>query len=579
MRGRIAAQLLLGFLATGCGSVFNQEYTSAEGRFRVQFPGKPTLSEQPPVVTPLGPVVEKNATSQSSTAVRFVSYADYPGGLVFPGNKDSILDDACRVWANEKQLTILSKAPVAIHGHPGREVNFEARPGSPAGKIAGRARFYLVGGRLYHIGIAGPTGRLNSNTMNQFLGSFALLDQGPQAPSVPVAASPSSVPRAPTGFYTIPDPPVATLVADTSDSGSELAGGDRPPFPDVRDTAPLGPPTASAGGASIRSFDWIDENADLVGSYGDAAKSDGNPDQHFRVSLDLPPNTIVEEMEIKNSEMNRWVTRPNDRFWPVAIFQQGRPVSRSHVAQVGVYSGPQRFDLYINTGIGIGPGSAFEVMIVVWFAGNRLVLSSHCQRPEKASPSLARSQRPHVPQRPRQPDHPAAPSVTPVPVPEAVAEVRPSPRGGRDSTEVPVLLKPSAAGASILSFDWLDQKEDLVSSSGRTFGPGGGKDEHFRLVLDLPPATLIEEFVITGGGVLRYTTKPGTRFWPVAVFAENRPAIRGQTLRVGTYSGQWTFDLYVESHNTVRPDHVFGVEVVVMIRGTRHSLTARCQRK
>ena len=140
-------------------------------------------------------------------------------------------------------------------------------------------------------------------------------------------------------------------------------------------------------------------------------------------------------------------------------------------------------------------------------------------------------------------------------------------------------MKPSGGGASIVSFDWLDHNDDRVGPSGRLIEPDGATDEHYRLVLDLPSAAVIEAIVITGGGVLRYTTKPSPRSWPVAVFAEDRPQIRGQSLRVGTYSGRWTFDLYVESHATVRPDHVFGVEVVVLIRGTRHSLTARCRRK
>jgi hypothetical protein len=166
----------------------------------------------------------------------------------------------------------------------------------------------------------------------------------------------------------------------------------------------------------------------------------------------------------------------------------------------------------------------------------------------------------------------------PTPVPAPAVPARASTRE-RESSEVPVLLKPSAGGASIVSFDWLDQKEDRVSTGGRMIEPGGGKDEHYRLALDLPAAAVVEEIVITGGGVLRYTTKPSTRFWPVAVFTEHRAQIRGQSRQVGTFSGQWTFDLYVESHSSVRPDHVFGVEVVVLIRGTRYSLTARCQRK
>ena len=115
--------------------------------------------------------------------------------------------------------------------------------------------------------------------------------------------------------------------------------------------------------------------------------------------------------------------------------------------------------------------------------------------------------------------------------------------------------------------------------SGRLIAPGGGKDEHFQLVMDLPAATIIEEVAITGGGVLRWTTKPSAKDWPVAIVSKQQPRNRAQSLRVGAFSGRWPFDLYVESHGDVRPDHVFGVEVVVFIRGTRHHLTARCRCK
>jgi hypothetical protein len=580
MRGRIAAQILLAIVASGCGGAVNREFTSPEGRYRVQFPGKPRLVEQPPIKTPWGPVVEKFAATETYQTIRFVSYSDYPGGLIHPGNADSMLDDACQGWAADKQLTILSKGPISVNGHSGREINFEARPGSPVGKVSGRTRFFLVRGRLYHVGVIGPSGRVTPESIDGFLNSFALLESGSQPSAAPIAAAPSPAPRSPSGFYTIPEPAIATLVADHT-GGTVVGRGHRLPSPGSEDASTASPPTASAGGASIRSFEWIDENADLVGGRDDAARSDGNPDHHLRMVLELPPNTIVEEMIVKSQGFHRWVTKPNDRFWPVAIFQRGRPVARAHVAQVGVYSGSQKFDLYVNTSMGIGPGSPFEVQVVLSIAGNRVVLGSECKRPEQPSGSLARAQRPRLPQAPGQPDAPGAPSATPAPkpAPPPITEVRPSPRGGRESTEVPVLLKPSAGGATIASFDWLDQKEDWVGTSGRTFEPGGGKDEHYRLVLDLPAATTIEEIVITGGGVLRYTTMPSTRFLPVAVYTEHRAVIRGQSLRVGTFSGQFTFDLYVESHNTVRPDHVFGVEVVVMIRGTRHSLTARCQRK
>ncbi len=328
MRGRIAAQVLLAIVASGCGGAVNREYTSPEGRYRVQFPGQPRLVEQPPIKTPWGPVVEKFAATETYQTIRFVSYSDYPGGLIHPGNAGSMLDDACQGWAAEKQLTILRKGPISVNGHSGRELNFEARPGSPMGKVSGRTRFFLVRGRLYHVGVIGPSGKVTPESIDGFLNSFALLEPGSQPSAAPVATAPPPVLRSPTGFYTIPEPATATLVADHA-GDTRLGREDRLPSPASEDATTASPPTASAGGASIRSFEWIDENADLVGGHGDAARSDGNPDQHLRMVLDLPPNTIVEELVVKSQGFHRWETKPNDRFWPVAIFQQGRPVARA----------------------------------------------------------------------------------------------------------------------------------------------------------------------------------------------------------------------------------------------------------
>ena len=588
MRIVIAVQLLLAIVVSGCGSAVNQEYTSNEGRFRVLFPGKPKLSEQPPVITPVGPIIEKNTISEDwSRVVRFVSYADYPGGIINPGMYELLLDESCKGWANEKHLTILNQQPISLNGHPGREVNFESGAGSTTGKFSGRARFYLVAGRLYHIGIVAPAGRLNSNSIEQYLESFALLGGGPPpvvatvpaitAPAIPTPSAPVAAARSPIGFYEIPDPAVSAIVADTSVA---LLGNEKRSRPTSLDNR-LGssPATASAGGASIRSFEWIDAAADFVGGHGDPTKPDGTPDQHFRLKVDFPQNTHVEELVIWINDRHRWVTKPNDRYWPVAIYQQGRPVARGQVAQIGSFSGPQEFDLYINTGIGIDPGSLFQFQMIVSIAGNQHVLSSQCKGPNSPSQFVSNNQPPRLTEAPEPPARPSMPPVRRPPAPSPLTEAGPSPRGARDSTEVPVLLKPSAGGASIVSFDWLDQKDDQVGTSGTLIEPGGGKDEHYRLSLELPAASVIEEIVITGGGVLRWTTKLGSRHWPVGIYNDHRLVLRRQSPRVGTFSGSWTFDLYVESHGTVQAKQLFGVEVIVLIRGNRHSLTARCQRK
>jgi hypothetical protein len=587
MSGRIVVQALLLIAMAGCGGADSQEYTSPEGRFRAQYPGKPKLTQQT-VPTQIGPIVLKIAsTSDWSGTERFVSYADYPGGFIHPGNRDPMLDGACQGMATEARLVILSKMPISINGHPGREVSFEAQPGHPAGKISGRARVFVVGVRLYQVFIAGPTGRVTPETIDRFLNSFALLDQGPTPAAVPaggpaprVAPTPAARPaaaRSPMGFYSIPDPATEAIVADTpfSDSG----GVDRPGNPFPHDPATASDGVASAGGARIRRFEWIDENTEVVVGSGNAGKSDGTRDQHFRLSVELPQNTIVEELVVTSGGSHRWVTQPSDRDGPIAISQNGRPVARTYVAQVGLYSGAQNFDLYVNTAAGDGPGTAFEVQVVLSVAGHRITLNSQCRRRGQPARALADA-RPSG-RMPNEPDQPAAsstpPATTPKPSQPAVS-VRP-PVSGRESTEVPTYLRPSAGGASIVSFDWIDQKDDRVGTSGRVFGPDGGHDEHYQLVLDLPPAATIEDIIITGGEELRWSTRPSTRFGPVAVFANQQAVNRGQSLRLGTFSGRWTFELYVESDGGIRPDHIFGAEVVLFIRGTRHHLTARCHRK
>jgi hypothetical protein len=598
MRRRIVAQILLAVLAAGCDRRAVLDYASPEGRYRVQFTGKPKLQEEP-VGTVLGPVTAKIAwTEDWAGTVRRVMYADYPPGLIRLGNRDERLDIACQGMAADFRLAIVQKQTISINGHPGRDVSLESQSARAGAKIIGRARLYLVDDRLYEVYMAGRSDRIEPGSMEEFLNSFALLDQGPgpagpgvpgvPPPVVPPPAQrpgPAANPRArpgpragaPLAFYNIPEPASAPIEAGVPGIGSTPGNGYRGSDATGLGRSPAPAAMSSAGGASIRSFKWLDEDADVVGGYGDAARADGTRDQHFRIELELPPNSIIESVVVTSGGFHRWVTQPSDRYWPIAIHQEGRPVSRSHVPQVGAYSGAQVFDLYFNTGIGIGSGTPFDLEVVLTIDGNRVELKSHCNRPEGAAAPLAMA-RPPAMQGPTSPG--PGPTADPgdQPQPQPQAEDRPA-RRDAESNEVPTLLRASSGGATIVSFDWIDQAEDVVGMSGRLIAPGGGKDEHFRLVMDLPAAANIEEIAITGGGVLHWTTKPSARFWPVGVVVNQELKNRAQRLRLGGFSGHYTFDLYAESHNTVRPGQAFGVEIVVFISNTRHHLTARCQRR
>lgn len=138
MRGRIVVQVLLAILAAGCGRNTALDYTSPEGRYRVQFTGKPKLQEQT-VPTVLGPITAKIASTEDwSGTLRRVMYADYPPHPIQFGNKDAILDNSCQGMATEAQLVILNKLTISINGYPGRDVSFESQPVRSGAKIMGR---------------------------------------------------------------------------------------------------------------------------------------------------------------------------------------------------------------------------------------------------------------------------------------------------------------------------------------------------------------------------------------------------------------------------------------------------------
>ncbi len=623
MTGRIAACLIIAVAVTvsGCGGMGSQEYRSLDGRYRVTLSGTPKLQEQT-VPTAVGPVVEKIAgTEDWSGTARVVLYADFPAALVHLGNRDAILEGACHGWATTAQMSIQSKTTFSISGHSGRDLTFESLPGAKIGNATGRTRVFLVGNRLYQVIIAGPKGRLDAATMDSFLNSFALLDQGPgppppgpfpgmpggpppqlannQAnpprrinprpsnprPSNPRAANPRPSNPGPPGparpaaatlaLYDVPDPADAPIEADIPGMGSNPApAADRVP-------GLGGSPKATIPGARIRSLAWVDGDADMVGTFDNNASADGKRDHHFRLEIELPPTTIIESMSLRTDNFNRWDTKPNRQWWPLAVFQKGRAVCRAQVPQVGLFEGPQTFDLYVNTGIGPKPNDEAQVEVAISASGEHATLTAKCQVPSTA-PEPGQMMRPAPAPAPEiaAPAAPAGPGGRPKVVGQLRdAPAKGNPSGGRESTAVPTVASPSSGGATIVAFEWLDQDEDHVGTSGRIIGPGGGKDEHFQLVLDMPGASIIEAININGDGVLRWTTKPGFRTWPVAVVANQQPRNRGQALRLGAFSGRWTFDLYVESHDTVKPNQPFGVEVVFTSRGIKHTVTARCERK
>ena len=139
--------------------------------------------------------------------------------------------------------------------------------------------------------------------------------------------------------------------------------------------------TSSTGGASIVAFRWLDEDGDRIGGMGDTGRPDGTKDQHLRVDLDLPPGSSLEELVLINGGLNRWVTQPSTRYWPLGVYEGENAVAQSYSQTLGAFSGKKSFDLFANNSGGIGPGAIFELQVVVSINGARHELKSECKRP------------------------------------------------------------------------------------------------------------------------------------------------------------------------------------------------------
>ena len=377
MRGRIAAPLLLAALSAGCGGLGTSEYTSADGRDRVQFAGEPKLNDKSLPV--LGTVVVARTAIHEDWlgTARVVMYVDYPDRMMQSYNIEAGLEGACQGMARECNSRCGARSRSRSSDIPARgELRFAA--GAPGGEGHGQGGIFLVGHRLYQVFIAGKSGVIGTDTIDEFLRSFKLTDQASAAPAEtqvaggsPPVAAPSPIadrPSAPRpgrpsspgltpaaggdmlAFYEIPDPPSAAIEADVPNgppspllfpAGPEERAARRaaqspfrrkqPARPDPRpEPAPRPSPpapgpeeiptqlTPEAGGATILGFNWVGRDDDYTGTNGREIAPGGGQDEHFRLAIDLPAAVIVEEIAILGGPV-RWTTRPTVRSWPLAV--------------------------------------------------------------------------------------------------------------------------------------------------------------------------------------------------------------------------------------------------------------------
>jgi hypothetical protein len=169
MRGRLAAMGVLTLMLTGC--LPWQSYTSTEGAFRVEMPGKPhrqshTLKKKFDNRT-FKTYTLNTAVVQLPHGAFLAAWADLPPGIQLD------LPTQAQEIAAQYQGTLGHQGPAPqLAGVPGLDFQFTTK--RPPGE--GAARLWQFHNRLYLLLVLGPHVDPRADEVERFFGSMQLIN-------------------------------------------------------------------------------------------------------------------------------------------------------------------------------------------------------------------------------------------------------------------------------------------------------------------------------------------------------------------------------------------------------------------
>ncbi len=181
MRGlrRLVALLLAASMVTAaCGgggsgdsatATTQPAFTSAEGRFRAEFPEEPDREEQRQTVAGI-PLVIITFTSEVDDGAVSVGYVDYPPSVTAAGPRP-VLDGVAEGAAANVEGKVVSEKATSYLGHEATDYVVDVQDG----KGTATARAFLSGNRLYILQAVENGRRARSDRFELLASSFRLL--------------------------------------------------------------------------------------------------------------------------------------------------------------------------------------------------------------------------------------------------------------------------------------------------------------------------------------------------------------------------------------------------------------------
>lgn len=170
--GALTLVVLCAALAACAPELDWRELSVPEGRFAVLLPGKPR-HESRALNAAAGALTMTMYSISLEQGTMGVAYTDYPAGTLAAGHMRAQLDAARDALLRNIGGGVRAEEDISIDGFPGRQVYAEGRTGSESALL--KARFVVVGSRLYQIAYAGARDGLDMADIDMFLTSFKLL--------------------------------------------------------------------------------------------------------------------------------------------------------------------------------------------------------------------------------------------------------------------------------------------------------------------------------------------------------------------------------------------------------------------
>ena len=148
-----------------------RELSTAEGRFAALFPCK-AREETRPLSSPAGGLTMTMHACSLKHSTMAVAYTDYPVAALAADHGRKQVDAARDALLRNIHGRVLAEEDIEIAGAPGRQVYAEGRTGAQPSVL--KARFVLIGSRLYQIAYVGARDDIAMADIDMFLGSFKL---------------------------------------------------------------------------------------------------------------------------------------------------------------------------------------------------------------------------------------------------------------------------------------------------------------------------------------------------------------------------------------------------------------------